>query len=200
MRTSNTKLRFLKLAGFATLALVCGLCIFFIWTTSVSKNTDDYLYDLPFKKGTSRWVVQGYGGLFSHVHTAAIDFSMPVGTEVFAAREGVVFAYKDDSDQGGIFPGYKRKANYLIIKHADGSFGCYWHLKKNGVLIKSGSVKKGQLIALSGATGFVLKPHLHFSVKRILNYDINSFVKTRFRTTAGNLFLKNWTAYESPAN
>src|SRR4030095_3025860 len=107
MRTSNTKLRFLKLAGFATLILLCGLCILFLWTTSVTKNTDDYLYDLPFKKGTSHWIVQGYGGLFSHVHTAAIDFSMPVGTEVFAAREGVVFAYKDDSDQGGIFPGYK---------------------------------------------------------------------------------------------
>lgn len=200
MRKRTTKLRLFKLSGILVLLLLCAFCVFLLWTTSVTSNVDTYIYDLPFNKGISHRVVQGYGGLFSHYHIAAIDFDMPVGTEVYAARGGVVFAYKDASSEGGIFPGYKAKANYLIIKHDDGTFGCYWHLKKNGVLIKSGYVKKGQLIALSGATGLVMKPHLHFSVKRILNYDINSFVKTRFRTTAGNVFLKNWTAYKSPAD
>jgi murein DD-endopeptidase MepM/ murein hydrolase activator NlpD len=200
MLASKTRLRLFKLFALFVLLLLCGVCIFFFWTTSVASNVDRYVYDLPFKKGTGHKVVQGYGGLFSHMHMAAIDFDMPVGTEVYAAREGVVFAYKDDSDEGGILPGYKKKANYLIIKHDDGSFGCYWHLKKNGVVVKSGRVKKGELIALSGATGLVLKPHLHFSVKQILNYDMNSFVKTRFKTTAGNVFLKNWKEYKSPLN
>ena len=81
-------------------------------------------------------VVQGYGGLFSHSYIAAIDFEMPIGTAVCAAREGVIFSYKDDSDEGGVFSKYKNKANYIIIKHNDGSFGCYWHLKRNGVLVK----------------------------------------------------------------
>ena len=198
MIKSLIKSRILKFLAVAILLLTGGLYIFFSWTTSVTTNIDDY--DLPFKKGTIHRVAQGYGGLFSHTHIAAIDFDMPVGTEIFAAREGAVFAYKDGGDEGGISPKYKKKANYLIIKHNDGSFGCYWHLKKNGVITKSGYVKKGQLIGLSGATGFVLRPHLHFSVKRILNYNINSFIRTKFKTTEGNLLLENLKEYKNPSS
>ena len=200
MIKSLIKSRILKFLAVAILLLTGGLYIFFSWTTSVTTNIDDYVYDLPFKKGTIHRVAQGYGGLFSHTHIAAIDFDMPVGTEIFAAREGAVFAYKDGGDEGGISPKYKKKANYLIIKHNDGSFGCYWHLKKNGVITKSGYVKKGQLIGLSGATGFVLRPHLHFSVKRILNYNINSFIRTKFKTTEGNLLLENLKEYKNPSS
>ncbi len=200
MTKSHSKTKWVKKLGIVFLFILVGLIIFFSWTTSVSTNTDDYIYELPYKKGETYRVVQGYGGLFSHTHIAAIDFDMPLGTKVFAARSGTVFAYKDDSNEGGVSSKYKRKANYLIIKHEDGSLGCYWHLQKNGALIKSGRVQKGQLIALSGATGFILRPHLHFSVKKILNYDMNSFVKTKFRTTQGNIFLKNWRSYENPLN
>jgi murein DD-endopeptidase MepM/ murein hydrolase activator NlpD len=143
-------------------------------------------------------VVQGYGGLFSHKHTAALDFGMPEGTPIYAAREGVVYHYKDNSDEGGILPKYKNKANFIIIQHADGSFGCYWHLKKDGVAVKSGPVAKGQLIGYSGATGFIFKPHLHFSVKRKLNYEMDSFVRTKFLTTEGVLLLKRGITYTRP--
>jgi len=195
-----SKSKALKIFIFTILFIVGGIYIVFTWTTPVTTNIDGYIYDLPFKKGTTHRVAQGYGGLFSHTHLAAIDFDMPVGTEVFAARDGVIFSYQDNFEEGGMSSKYKNKANFIIIKHADGSFGCYWHLKKNGVIIKSGHVKKGQLIGLSGATGYVLRPHLHFSVKKILNYDMNSFVRTKFRTTEGELLLENWKAYTSPAN
>ena len=72
------------------------------------KADSSYIYDLPFEKGTKHKIVQGYGGLFSHKNIAALDFDMPVGTPVCAAREGVIYAYKDDSDEGGIFPGYEK--------------------------------------------------------------------------------------------
>jgi murein DD-endopeptidase MepM/ murein hydrolase activator NlpD len=143
-------------------------------------------------------VVQGYGGLFSHRYVAALDFEMPIGTPVCAARSGIVYSYKEDSDEGGFFAKYKTKANYIIIKHSDGSFGCYWHLKKNGVLFKSGHVSEGEQIGLSGATGQVLRPHLHFSVKRQLNYQMNSFVRTKFKTTTGVLLLEKGETYERP--
>jgi murein DD-endopeptidase MepM/ murein hydrolase activator NlpD len=55
---------------------------------------------------------------------------MPEGTPVYAAREGVIYSFKDDSNEGGPFANYEKKANYIIIKHNDGSFGCYWHLQK----------------------------------------------------------------------
>jgi murein DD-endopeptidase MepM/ murein hydrolase activator NlpD len=174
------------------------LAVFFFYTTQVTSNLDTVEYQLPYAIGTSHRVVQGYGGLFSHLHIAAIDFEMPVGTPVYAARAGTIFSYKDNGDEGGPFPRYKNKANYIIIQHNDGSFGCYWHLQKNGVLVKSGHVTTGQQIGISGATGQVLRPHLHFSVKRQLNYQMNSFVKTKFNTTNGIILLTAGATYERP--
>ena len=123
---------------------------------------------------------------------------MPKGTAIFAAREGIIYNFKDDSDVGGPFAKYKNKANYIIVKHTDGSFGCYWHLKKEGVVIKKGIVEKGQLIGYSGATGFTLQPHLHFSVKRKLNYDKDAFIQTKFITSNGIQLLQNENSYERP--
>jgi murein DD-endopeptidase MepM/ murein hydrolase activator NlpD len=117
---------------------------------------------------------------------------------VYAAREGTVFRYKDDSNEAGITGSYTKKANYIIIRHDDGSYGCYWHLQQNGVLVKSGRVNKGQLIALSGATGQVIQPHLHFSVKAVLNYKMDSFRKTKFETSRGVLFLEQGNTYRNP--
>ena len=190
--------RIIKTILFVAFILTFGLVFLFSYSTSVTKNTDNYEYQLPFDKGDRHRVVQGYGGLFSHSHIAALDFEMPIGTSIYAAREGIIFSYKEDSDEGGPFSKYKNKANYIIIKHDDGSFGCYWHLKKNGVLVKSGRVAVGQQIGFSGATGQVLRPHLHFSVKRKLNYEMNSFVKTKFKTSIGITLLENGESYERP--
>jgi murein DD-endopeptidase MepM/ murein hydrolase activator NlpD len=190
--------RIIKTILFVAFILTVGLVFLFSYSTSVTKNTDNYEYQLPFAKGDRHRVVQGYGGLFSHSHIAALDFEMPIGTPIYAAREGIIFSYKDDSDEGGPFSEYKSKANYIIIKHDDGSFGCYWHLKKKGVLIKSGRVTVGQQIGFSGATGLVLRPHLHFSLKRKLNYEMNSFVKAKFKTSVGITLLENGESYERP--
>jgi murein DD-endopeptidase MepM/ murein hydrolase activator NlpD len=180
------------------LLLLFAAYIFSKLTSPFTKNIDDYTYNLPFEKGTKHNIVQGYGGLFSHKNTAALDFEMPEGTAVYAAREGTILNYKDDSNEGGPFSKYKNKANYIIVKHTDGSFGCYWHLKKDGVVVKKGSITKGQLIGYSGATGFTLRPHLHFSVKRKLNYDKDAFVQTKFITTNGIQILQNGNGYERP--
>jgi murein DD-endopeptidase MepM/ murein hydrolase activator NlpD len=178
------------------IVFVVIVLVFSFYSTSVTTNIDSYLYNLPFEKGTKHRVVQGYGGLFSHRNIAAIDFGMPVGTAVYAAREGAVYSYKDNSDEGGPFSKYKNKANYIIIKHNDESFGCYWHLKKDGIVTKKGYIARGQLIGYSGATGFTLRPHLHFSVKRKLNYEKESFVQTKFMTTNGIQILQSRASYE----
>jgi murein DD-endopeptidase MepM/ murein hydrolase activator NlpD len=200
----NYTKRLLKRTAIGLLLLVAllaaGLFVFLRLSSPVTKNLDAYVYELPFQPGASYEVVQGYGGLFSHKNTAALDFRMPVGTPVYAAREGVVYGYKDDSDEGGPFPKYKNKANYLMIRHRDGSFACYWHLKKDGVVAKKGAVAKGQLIGYSGATGFLLRPHLHFSVKRKLAYEMDAYTKTTFNTTDGVLLLKRGRSYMRPEN
>ena len=190
----------IKRMFFIILIFAVGLFVFSLLRTSVTENLDTYTYSLPYEKGTKHRIVQGYGGMFSHNHSAALDFAMPEGTPVHAAREGIIYSFKDESDEGGPLPKYSRKANYIIVKHDDGSFACYWHLKKNGVVVKNGFVAKGQLIGYSGSTGFVLRPHLHFSVKRKFNYEKDSFVRTKFNTINGIKLLENRGVYERPAD
>lgn len=180
------------------LLVIASVFIYFSLGSEVTTNLDSFTYELPFKKGSNYKIVQGYGGRFSHKNKAALDFAMPVGTPIHAARGGMIYSYKDNSDEGGPFSKYNRKANYIIIRHNDGSLGCYWHLKKDGVVTKTGEVATGQLIGYSGSTGFVLRPHLHFAVKRVLNYEMNSFVRTKFRTSEGNVFLERGEYYERP--
>ncbi|MEO8962759.1 MAG: hypothetical protein ABI325_12815 [Ginsengibacter sp.] len=81
-------------------------------------------YALPYSIGTKYRVVQGYLGLFSHIHVATTDFEMPIGTPVCAAKSGTIHSYKDDSNEGSPFPGFVDKANFIMIQHDDGSFGC----------------------------------------------------------------------------
>ena len=178
--------------------LLTALVVYFSSASKVTANLDAYVYDLPFKPGTTHQVVQGYGGRFSHHHKAALDFDLPEGTGVYAAREGMVYSFREDSEKGGLFSA-NSDANYIIIRHRDGSFGCYWHLQQNGVVVKKGNVAKGQLIGYSGHTGFALRPHLHFAVKRRLNYNKDSFVRTKFRTAKGILLLEKGEEYENPA-
>ena len=79
MTRSRRFLRIAKTLFIVVLILAIGFFIFFSSSTAVTKNIDKYEYDLPFKKGAKYRVVQGYGGLFSHTHIAALDFDMPTG-------------------------------------------------------------------------------------------------------------------------
>ena len=123
---------------------------------------------LPFTAGTSVRVAQGAHGNFSHKGGSAnaIDFAVEEGTPVVAARAGVVISTREDSNTGCGDPSCSDQANYVIIDHGDGTFGRYWHLQQNGALVTVGqTVCAGELIALSGNTGFSTGPHLHFEVE-----------------------------------
>src|SRR5690242_2012149 len=70
---------------------------------SSEAQPDDYVYSLPYAPGTTRKITQGYDGKFSHQgsNKYAIDWQMPEGTPVYAARGGLVVKVKDNSDIGG---------------------------------------------------------------------------------------------------
>src|ERR1700730_10772131 len=55
----------------------------------ILKDDTSYVYALPYEKGASHLIVQGYFGTFSHKEKAALDFSIKRGTKIYAAREGV---------------------------------------------------------------------------------------------------------------
>ncbi len=138
---------------------------FIMYTGDVTlKSYDsDYIYDLPFQKGKSFTVHQGYNGTFSHQNEFSLDFTMPEGTEVLAAREGLVIEMVQSNNKGCSTKDCASLGNFISILHTDGSIAHYYHLKQNGSKVKVGdNVKKNDVIALSGNTGWSNGPHLHF--------------------------------------
>ncbi|ADR33300.1 Peptidase M23 [Sulfuricurvum kujiense DSM 16994] len=133
-------------------------------------HQDSYLYKLPFLKGSEVYVSQGYNGESTHkgLSAYAVDFPVPVGTPIYAAREGIVVGSEGRNNIGGANPGYRQYANYVIIEHSDGTMGNYYHLKQGGnVAVIGQKVAKGELIGYSGNTGYSSGPHLHFSVSKV---------------------------------
>jgi murein DD-endopeptidase MepM/ murein hydrolase activator NlpD len=163
-----------------------------------NKNDTSYVYALPFEKGKTFRVIQGYFSQFSHKERAALDFNMKPGARIAAAREGIVIRVKEDGDRGGFKKKYRPYGNHIVIEHADGSRAGYWHLQKDGALVKVGdTVKRGQVIALSGQTGYAAVPHLHFLVWRSDANKRFQQVPTRFETAKGIKYLKFWKKYKN---
>jgi len=151
-----------------------------------ARHKTGYRYALPFPMGRSYKLIQGFNGSFSHTKQRsryALDFRMPKGDTVCAAREGLVVWTEGKHGDGGKDPALINKANRVIIMHDDGTLGLYLHLVKNGILVRIGQeVNRGQPIGLSGNSGYSTEPHLHFAVLE----DITS-VPIRFKQLPRNL-------------
>jgi len=150
-----------------------------------------FAYSLPYEKGKSFLLIQAYQSkLFSHKGEFALDFKMKRGTKICAARSGVVVEVKEDSKKGGIALKYLAEGNHVIIKHDDGSYGNYWHLKYNGALVCVGdTIRQGQIIGLAGKTGYAAFSHLHFEVTGEYSPGQNQ-IPTQFITKKGKRYLK----------
>jgi murein DD-endopeptidase MepM/ murein hydrolase activator NlpD len=163
----------------------------------VIKDDTSYVYALPYQESKSYRVIQGYFSRFTHKERAALDFNMKRGTKITAAREGIVTRVKEDGTQGGLKSKYRSHGNNIVIQHYDGSRAGYWHLQHNGALVITGdTVKKGQVIALSGKTGYAMVPHLHFLVWTNKDGKWNQ-VATRFQTSKGIKYLRGLKKYRN---
>ena len=173
--------------------------------SNIAHHDDNFLYQLPYAAGMIYRVTQAANGSFSHKgsNKYAIDWKMPEGTPVHAARGGIVIKTKEDSNKGGPSMEYDKYNNYVLIRHDDGTLGHYCHLRRNGVRVHAGDiVHAGDLIAYSGNTGFSSGPHLHFCVFRTLNGKERESIPIRFQTTDGGLALtsgRKYRATEAPA-
>ncbi|MEV5107067.1 M23 family metallopeptidase [Streptomyces tuirus] len=98
-------------------------------------------------------------GLWSSGSHTGIDFHAASGTSVHAVGSGTVV----EAGWGGSY------GNQVVIKMNDGTYTQYGHLSSIGVSVGQ-QVTPGQQIALSGATGNVTGPHLHFEARTSPEY------------------------------
>lgn len=84
-----------------------------------------------------------------------IDFAAKEGTEVLACKNGKVAAIlKNDPTFG----------NCIVLSHEKGLTSVYAHLSK--IEVKKGDIiKGGEVIGLTGKSGAVTGPHLHFEIR-----------------------------------
>jgi murein DD-endopeptidase MepM/ murein hydrolase activator NlpD len=83
-----------------------------------------------------------------------LDFRVPSGTPVAAMNDGTVLLARPLYFEG----------NFIVIDHGQGFLTLYMHLSE--FKVKEGdTVKRGQVIGLSGGTGRATGPHLHVAVR-----------------------------------
>lgn len=98
------------------------------------------------------WGLRGHNG---------IDYGLPLGTKVLASASGKVVQVGENGDYG----------ISITIEHSFG-ISLYAHLKQVSVKLNQ-KVRAGKVIGLSGSSGFVTGPHLHFGIK-FKDADLNN--------------------------
>jgi len=126
-----------------------------LWVEAAGPDTEPDELMWPIPDGS---FLRGYGapGLRnkSHVHKG-IDIGAPVGTPILAMKDGIV-AYADNTIRG--------YGNLLTIIHGDASVSNYAHC--NAIYVFPGQrVRRGQVVAEIGNTGYSGGPHLHFEYR-----------------------------------
>ncbi|UCF68633.1 MAG: peptidoglycan DD-metalloendopeptidase family protein [Acidobacteriota bacterium] len=106
------------------------------------------------------WPVEGpissrFGAPRRHGPHTGIDILVPRGTAIRAARDGRVR-----------FAGQRSGYGLLVVIDHDGDYSS-WYGHGRKLLVRAGErVRKGDVIARSGATGNASAPHLHFELRR----------------------------------
>ena len=101
-------------------------------------------------------MIRRFGPGASGERNDGIKIAAPLDTPVLAAADGVVaYVGSDIPALGGL----------VILRHGDGWTTVYGHAGQ--LLVQRGqAVKKGQMIALSGNSGFADRPELHFEIRQ----------------------------------
>ncbi|MEU1446577.1 peptidoglycan DD-metalloendopeptidase family protein [Streptomyces mirabilis] len=116
-------------------------------------------YTLPVEGATIGTGYKVAGSMWSSGYHTGVDFVVPTGTTVKAVAAGTVVS----AGWGGAY------GNQVVIQHADGRYSQYAHL--SALSVSAGqTVTESQQIGLSGATGNVTGPHLHFEIRTTPNY------------------------------
>ncbi len=152
-------------------------------------HDDAFVYRVPYALATAYPVSQAYPSTITHSNRSsrdAIDFVMPIGTGIYAARGGVVIQTANDNfTSGQDIDTDLAQANIVRVLHDDGTMSLYGHLNWNSIRVRPGqTIERGEYIANSGNTGYSTGPHLHFVVQRNIGGELES-VPVRFLSADG---------------
>lgn len=111
--------------------------------------------------GKYRWpvrgaIIAGYGANVEGSRNDGIDISVPEGTPIKAAENGVVI-YSGSS--------LKELGNAVLVRHDDGTVTVYGHASNLNVQ-RGQKVQRGQTLASSGMSGSASRPKVHFEVRK----------------------------------
>ncbi len=116
-------------------------------------------YTAPVAGGTVGTPYHQSGSMWSSGYHTGTDFVVPTGTSLKAVGAGTVVS----AGWGGAY------GNQVVIQLTDGHYAQYAHLSSLSVSAGQ-SVTAGQQVGLSGATGNVTGPHLHFEIRTTPDY------------------------------
>jgi murein DD-endopeptidase MepM/ murein hydrolase activator NlpD len=134
-------------------------------TVSVTEVTEksDVTEEAPESTGIGkyRWpvrgaVIAGYGANVEGNRNDGIDISVPEGTPIKAAENGVVI-YSGSS--------LKELGNAVLVRHDDGTVTVYGHAGELNVQ-RGQKIQRGQTVATSGMSGNATRPKVHFEVRK----------------------------------
>jgi murein DD-endopeptidase MepM/ murein hydrolase activator NlpD len=126
-----------------------------LWKKATPEKLWDGLFIYPIASEITQEfsIKRVFQGEFRSFHSG-IDLRAKDPTDVLAANRGVVVLTGDHFFSG----------NFVIIDHGRRLFSFYAHL--SAIKVKEGdAVEKGQVIAVSGNTGRITGPHLHWTIK-----------------------------------
>ena len=123
--------------------------------TQTNGSTSSYGFGWPVKNPVITTEYGSGGSLWASGRHTGVDFQASTGTPVFSIGDGVVVDVQH---------GDKSYGNYVEIYHGNNIYSFYAHASSTSVSINQ-NVSKGQQIMLSGATGNVTGPHLHFEIR-----------------------------------
>jgi murein DD-endopeptidase MepM/ murein hydrolase activator NlpD len=101
-------------------------------------------------------VIAGYGANVNGSRNDGINISVPEGTPIKAAENGVVI-YAGN--------GLKQLGNTVLVRHDDGKVTVYGHAGEINVS-RGQKVTRGQTVAVSGMSGDAQRPQVHFEVRK----------------------------------
>ncbi len=126
-----------------------------IYNTTTPENFvhKKYIFPLDTKITSLFGNARVYNGSLKGYHSGT-DFRAKIGTPLKSANDGIVVLVQDRFYSGGS----------VIVDHGRGVYLCYYHMSRFDVKVGD-KVKQGDILGLSGDTGRVTGPHLHFSAR-----------------------------------